>query len=105
MARKSIAPFLHRRHRVLDAAVGGHDDDLQLGIELLGGAQHAEAVADGKLQIGEDDGRTRLPQLLNGFGFVARFEDDVALRFERMAQHGPQRILVFDEENGERGHW
>ena len=43
-------PFLHRRHRVLDAAVGGHDDDLQLGVELLGRAQHAEAVAVRQLQ-------------------------------------------------------
>ena len=38
--------FLHRRDRVLDAAVGGHHDDRQLGIELLGRAQDAEAVAD-----------------------------------------------------------
>ena len=90
--------FPHRRHGVLDAAVGGHDDDLQLGVELLGGAQHAEAVAGRQLQIGQDDGRTRLPQLLDRFGLVARFEDDVALRLERMAQHRPQRVLVFDEE-------
>ena len=55
----------------------------------------------GKLQVGEDDGRTRLPQLLHGLRFVARLEHGVALRFERMAQHRPQRILVFDEENGE----
>ena len=49
--------FLHRRHGVLDAAEGGHDDDRQLGIELLGGAQHAEAVAFGQPQVGQHDGR------------------------------------------------
>ena len=89
--------FLHRGHGILDAAVGGHDDDLQLGIELLGGAQHAKAVAGGQLQIGEHDGRARLPQLLNGFGLVARLEHGVALRFERMPQHRPQRVFVFDD--------
>ena len=56
--------FAHRRHRVLDAAVGGHDDDRQLGVELLGGAQDAEAVALRQLQVGQDDRGPRLPQLL-----------------------------------------
>ena len=90
----------HRRHRVLDAAVGGHHDDRQLGVELLGRAQHAEAVADRQLQVGEDDRRTRLPQLLDRFGLVARLEDRVPLRLERVPQHRPQRVLVLDEENG-----
>ncbi len=49
--------FLHRRHRVLNAAERRHHDDRQLGIELLGRAQHAEAVAVGQPQIGEDDAR------------------------------------------------
>ena len=35
----------------------------------------------------------------DGFGLVARFDDGVALRFERMAQHRPQRVFVFDEED------
>ena len=48
-------PFLHRRDRVLDAAVRGHHDDRQLGIEFLRRAQHAEAVALGQPQIGEHD--------------------------------------------------
>ena len=46
LGEKVHRAFLHRRHRVLDAAVRGHHDDRQLGIELLGRAQHAEAVAD-----------------------------------------------------------
>ena len=48
--------FLHRRDGVLDAAERGHDDDRQLGIELLRRAQHAEAVAVGQPQIGQHDG-------------------------------------------------
>ena len=33
------------------------------------------------------------------FGLIARFDDGVPLRFERMAQHRPQRVLVFDDED------
>ena len=40
--------FLHRRHRVLDAAVGSHHDDRDIGVDLLGRAQHAEAITIGK---------------------------------------------------------
>ena len=54
--------FLHRRHRVLDAAVGGHDDDRDVGVDLLGGAQHAEAVAIGKTQVRQNQRRLRLLQ-------------------------------------------
>ena len=49
--------FLHRGDRVLDAAVGGHHDDRQLGVELLRRAQHAEAVAFGQPQIGQHERR------------------------------------------------
>ena len=38
-----------------------------------------------------------------GFRLVARFDDGVALRLERMAQHGAQRILVLDEQDGRIG--
>ncbi len=67
------------------------------GVELLGGAQHAEPVARGQLQVGQDHGGTRLSQLLNGLRLVTRLDDDVALPFEGMAQHRAQRVLVFDE--------
>jgi hypothetical protein len=29
----------------------------------------------------------------------------VALPLERMPKHGPQRVFVFDDENGEGQHW
>src|SRR5688572_1668638 len=94
----------HGPDGILNAAVGGHHDHRQLGIELLGGTQDAEAIADGQLEVGEDDGGTRLPDLVHGLGLVARLEDDVSLRLEGVAQHLPQRILVFDEENGKRAY-
>jgi hypothetical protein len=90
----------HGRHRILNASVGGHDDDLQLGIELLGRAQHAEAIAVGQLEVGQHHGGAGLTQLMDRFGLVPCLEHGMALRFQRMAQHRAQRILIFDEENG-----
>ncbi len=92
------------RHGVLDAAVGGHHDHLQIRVELLGGAQHAEAVAVRELEIGEHHGGPRLAHLLDGLALVARFHHGVPLRFERMAQHRAERVLVLDEEYGRRRH-
>ena len=92
--------LLHRRDRVLDAAERGHDDDLQLRVELLGGAQHAKAVAGRQLEIGQDDGGTRLLEVLERFGLVARLEHEMSLRFQRVAEHRSQRVLVFDERTG-----
>ena len=78
-------------------------DDRQLRIEFLGGAQHAEAVAIGQTQIGEHDGRIRGLQRGNGFALIACFDHGVALRFERKAQHGAERVLVLDQQNGRIG--
>jgi hypothetical protein len=33
------------------------------------------------------------------FGLIARLEDGVVLPLQRMPQHGPERVLVFDEKN------
>ncbi len=97
--------FSHRRHGILDAAVRGHHDNRQLRIELLRRFQDAEAVADRQLEVGKHDGRTRQLELLDSGRLIGRFDDDVALRFERMAQHRAERLFVFDEENGKSWHW
>jgi hypothetical protein len=39
---------------------------------------------------------------LNGLRLVTRLDDVVALPFERMAKHRPERIFVFNEKYGER---
>ena len=91
--------FLHRRHRILDAAVGGHHDDRQLGIDLLGGPEHAEAVALGSRRSDRTTAGLFLLQRRHGLGLIARFDDGVPLRLERMPQHRPQGVLVLDDEN------
>ena len=100
LGEKVERALLHRQHGVLDAAVGGHDDDRQLRVEILGGAQHAEAVAGGEPEIGQDQIGTGVVQAGQRLGLVAGFDDRVALVFERGAEHRPQRVLVLDQQNG-----
>jgi hypothetical protein len=83
-------PLPHRRHRVLDASIGRHDDDRELGIEFLRGTQNAKPVAGWKFQIREDDSGARLAELVNRFCLVACFKNDVPLRLEGVTQHGAQ---------------
>ena len=104
LGEKVERAFLHRRDRVLNAAERGHHDDRQLRIELLGRAKHAEAIA---LRAAADPTArrpaARSRSACDGFGLVARFDHRVALRLERMAQHGAQRVFVLDEQNGRIG--
>ena len=69
------------------------------GSKSFDGAQHAEAVALGQPEIRQDHGGMAREQRGFRFALVARLDDGVALRFERMAQHRPQRVLVFDDED------
>ena len=73
------------------------------GVELLGGAQHAEPVAFGQPQIGQHHGGTHGLKRRDGLGLIARFDDGVSLRFERMTQHHPQRVFVLDDQDGRIG--
>ncbi len=70
---------LHGLDGVLDAAVGRHHDDRQFRIQILGGAQHAHAVAFGQAQIGEHERRLRIPQRGGGFFLIAGFDDAIVL--------------------------
>ena len=91
--------FLHRRDRILNVAEGGHHDHRQFGIELLRKPEHPETVALGKSEIGENHGGTDRLQRGGGLGLIARFDDGVALGFERVPKHDAQRILVLDEQD------
>src|SRR5262245_9554654 len=101
LRKKVHRPLLHGGHRVLNADEGGHDDDRDIRIELLRGAQNAQAVAGGQLEVGQHHDRPRLAQLLDGLGLIPRLEHDVTMPLERVTEHGAKRIFVFDDENGE----
>ncbi len=77
----------HCRHGVLHAAIGRHDDDGNVGVGGLHGAQHAEAIPVRQSQISDDDGRLMAREQGLGFGLIAGLERAVALRLEGEAEH------------------
>jgi hypothetical protein len=96
-------PLLHRGDRILNAAVSRHHDDRQIGIDFLRCPEDAETVALGKTQVREDHAGAARAKRRNRFGLVARFDDFVALRLEREAEHRAERVLVLDEQDGRIG--
>ncbi len=98
LGEKIEGAFLHRRDRVLDAAVRGHHDDRHIGVELLRRAQHAKPVAFGQAQVREHD-RGALLKHAHGLGLIPRLEHGMTLPLERVPEHRTQRVLVFDDEN------
>ena len=103
LGQKIHRPFAHRGDSVLDASVRSHHDDGQIGVEFLRRAQDAEAIANGQLEIGQDDDRAGPPKLANGLGLIARLEHGMAVRLEGVPEHRPKRVFVFDDEDGEGG--
>ena len=98
LGEKIERAFLHRRDRILDAAVRRHHDDRDVGVEFLRGAQDAKAVAFRQAQVREDDRRALLEHA-HSLRLIARFEHGMALALQRMPKHRTQRVLVFDDEN------
>ena len=99
LGEKVERAFLHRRHGILDAAVGGHHDHRHVGIDLLRRAQHAEAVAFRQSQIGQHQRRLALLHQPHRLRLVARLDDGMPRTFQGMPQHRAQRVLVFDDED------
>ena len=64
----------------------------------------AESVAHGQLEIGQNDDRPGLAKLANRFGLIARLEHGMAVRLERVPEHRPERVFVFDDEDGQGRH-
>ena len=95
-------PFLHRRHRVLDAAVGGHHDDRHVGVDFLRRAQDAEAVSFRAAADRRAPAQAGLLQQPDRFGLIARLEHGVPLPLQRVPQHRAQRVLVFDDAESGR---
>src|SRR5262249_4838515 len=69
------------------------------GVDFLGCAQHAKAVAFRQPEVRQDDRRLRLVQQAHGLGLVACFEDGVFLPLQREPEHRAERVLVLDDED------
>src|SRR5208282_1809062 len=93
---------LHGGDGFFDRTVGGQQQHGDGGIGLLGLAQNVQARSARHLQIGDDQEIAASAHFLNGRGTVRRFVDGVSGALQRLAQHGAQFLLVFNEE--ERFH-
>jgi hypothetical protein len=94
---------LHRRDGVLDGAVGGHDEDGDLGIGLARGAQHAVPVPARQLEIRQDQKVAARADLLDRDRRVLGLVDDVPRRLQGLAEHRPERLPVLDDQDGAHG--
>ena len=65
-------------------------------------AQDAKTVALRQSQIGQHERRPVLLHRAHRLALFSGFDDHVAVAFDRQLQHAAERIVVFDEENGER---
>ena len=99
LGEKVERALLDRRDRILNAAERGHDDHRQLRIQLLGRMEHAEAVTHGQSQVRQHHRGVLCLQGRDRLRLIARFDDGVALRLERVAQHGAKGIFVFNQQN------
>lgn len=99
--------FLHCPARVVDQAVSGYDDDGDGFVQLFGGSQEVKPRLAGKLQGGEDDGKSASADLLEGSRVVRDFLDGVADLFQGGPDHFPLGVFVYDDANGLRhaGKW
>ena len=98
LGEKVGGSLLHRRHRVLNAPVGGHHDDRDLRVKLFRGAKDAETVALRQPEVGQHDRWTIRSKRRHGTRLVHRLGHNVILAFEGVTQHRPDRVLVLDDE-------
>ncbi len=90
----------HGLHCVLDRAITGDDNDLQIRIVLARRAQQIQAVQAGHVQIGHQHRRRFTPpQRLERAPAVEVDLDGAALLFEMRAHHRGQRLIVVNDQD------
>src|SRR5215813_8609324 len=90
--------FLHGGDSFIDGAESGEQDYGNGGVGLLGLAQNVEAGSAGHFQISKDHLVALVAEFLDGGGAVGGFVHGMAVALERLAEHGAEFVLVFDEE-------
>ena len=85
LGEKIERAFLHCCHGVLDAAEGRHHNHRYLGIQLLRGTQHAEAVPFRQSEVRQHDAGTARTERLHRLVLIACLDHHMALPFEGVA--------------------
>ena len=90
--------LFHRLDSVLDAAVGGHHDDRDLGVELLGRPQYAKPVTTRQPEVSQYYGRAMLLQSSGRLDLVGRLDHRVLTSFQGVTEHRTKRFLLLDDQ-------
>ncbi len=89
--------FLHGSDGFFDRAVGSDQNDREMCVDLAGLAQHVDAGIAGEFQVGNYEEIAASANFFDGGGTVGSFVDRVAGTLQKLAQHGAQFGLVFNE--------
>jgi hypothetical protein len=94
-----LGPQLHGAHRRLHGAVGRHDDDHGLGVDLLDLGQQLQAVHARHAQVGQDDVGVRLlEQGQPGAGVVGAAHLVAVLPEQRLERRRRVDLVVDDHD-------
>jgi hypothetical protein len=94
-----VRALLHRLHGLVNRAVGGHQDDGHVRRGRLRRAQNVQPRAVRHPQVGQHQAERLTRQRLRRRARVRRLGHRVARALQRQAQHAPQTLLVFDEQD------
>ena len=103
LVRVVIGAVLHRLDGVVDARIGGQEDDQRVRVVLLDLLEHREAVGVRQAEIEQHEIHAfamALERLGGGFGL----ENAVALLAEPIGQRPANQLFVVDDEDGRRAH-
>jgi hypothetical protein len=95
-------PGLHRPDRRGDIAVGGHDDDRKLLVDLLDLPEHVEPVHVAELQVEEDEIGRAVAQALKGLSPALGAPDLVPGVGESVRNEVTDRLLVVNHVDDRR---
>ncbi len=100
-----VGAALDGRHRGLDVAVAGDDDDRQVGVRLLGDVEHLQPVEAAALQpdVEDDELRAALLDRLQRLVGIAGDARAVAVVLQEARHHLADVRLVIDDQDV-RGH-
>ncbi len=86
-------------NRFVDAAMAGHDDDLDFPLRIPAQFGHEVESGDaGHSDVDQGDPECLIiEQHFEGFGAVGRFHATVAVFRKAVGQHGPDRLFVVED--------
>ena len=105
LVMKSSAPFFIAVDGRLDRAEGRHHDDRKRRVRGARRLEDREPVGPGKAPVGQHDVHALVPNAAARppAAPLAQADDAPALGAQHLLEHGAQRVLVFDDQDGRHG--